>query len=118
MRKASWNKQFRLAFFRILETRCDPRGKPIGPPLVHPDWVLAVALAADGRTLVTGCADRGLRVWKLPAAVTGTVERIRLWLQQHTGQELDAAGAVSLLDAAEWQQCRKRLRDLGGSLAP
>jgi WD40 repeat protein/serine/threonine protein kinase len=93
-------------------------GKPIGPPLVHPDWVLAVALTADGQSLVTGCADSGIRVWKRPTAVPSTAEHIHLWLQELTGQELDASGAVRLLEAAEWQERRERLRALGGQLAP
>ena len=93
-------------------------GKPIGPPCEHPDWVLAVALRADGRSLVTGCADRGIRVWKLPMPVEGSPERIRLWAHVLTGQELDPSGAIRLLDAAEWNERRERLRALGGSPAP
>lgn len=41
-------------------------GRPEGPPLVHPDYVLAVALSDDGRTLLTGCRDGNARIWRVP----------------------------------------------------
>jgi WD40 repeat protein len=87
-------------------------GKSIGPALMHPDWVMAVGLRSDGRSLVTGCADRSIRVWKLPSAAEGTTERLRLWVQEYTGQKLDASGAVNLIDTADWHERRNRLRTL------
>ena len=38
-------------------------GKPRGRPLAHPQAVTAVAISPDGRTLLTGCADRVARLW-------------------------------------------------------
>jgi WD40 repeat protein len=84
--------------------------RAIGPPLAHGDRVIALAFRADGKALVTGCADRTVRVWNLPAPVVGPAEQITLWVQVITGQELDAAGAARLLDAAEWHERRGRLQ--------
>jgi WD40 repeat protein/tRNA A-37 threonylcarbamoyl transferase component Bud32 len=38
-------------------------GKPIGPPLPHQGWVMAVALSADGKTALTGSEDKTARLW-------------------------------------------------------
>ena len=38
-------------------------GQPQGPPLVHPDWVTAVAFSPDGKTMATGCKDKACRLW-------------------------------------------------------
>jgi WD40 repeat protein len=84
--------------------------RAIGPPLAGGDRVIALAFRADGKALVTGCADRTVRVWKLPVPVVGPAEQITLWVQVITGQELDAAGAARLLDAAEWRERRRRLQ--------
>jgi WD40 repeat protein len=40
-------------------------GKQIGPVLVHPDFVGALAFSPDGGTLATGCADGKVRFWKV-----------------------------------------------------
>ncbi len=89
-------------------------GRAIGPPLAHDDFVIALAFRADGKALVTGCADKTVRVWNLPAPARGSSEQITLWIQVITGQELDAAGAARLLDAAEWHERQRRLEVLGG----
>ena len=40
-------------------------GRPLGPPLVHPDGVGAVAISPDGRTILTGTGgqDNKARLW-------------------------------------------------------
>ena len=41
-------------------------------------------------------------------------ERIRLWVQVLTAMDLDEGGTVHVLEAPSWQECRRRLDDLGG----
>ena len=41
-----------------------------------------------------------------------------LWTQIITGQELDAAGAVHLLDADTWRERRQQLQALDGPPIP
>ena len=38
-------------------------GKPVGPPLPHSAPVCLVQFSPDGRTLMTGAADRTVRLW-------------------------------------------------------
>jgi WD40 repeat protein/tRNA A-37 threonylcarbamoyl transferase component Bud32 len=42
-------------------------GKPIGPPVRHPDQVQDAALAPDGNSFLTACSDRKVRWWQIPA---------------------------------------------------
>ncbi|KAG2060529.1 WD40 repeat-like protein [Suillus hirtellus] len=39
----------------------------VGPPLQHEDEVYCAALSADGKVLVTGCADKNAYVWDIHA---------------------------------------------------
>jgi len=43
-------------------------GRPLGPPLTHPDEVQVVAFSPDGKSILTGCQDKTIRLWD---AVTG-----------------------------------------------
>jgi WD40 repeat protein len=38
-------------------------GRPAAAPLMHPDWVFALALSPDGDALLTACRDRMARLW-------------------------------------------------------
>jgi len=78
-----------------------------------------VAFSPDGRTIVTGGGDRSKRtgsasLWPGLVPLRGTPERLVLWVQVLTGQELDDDGVARWLDAPAWQERRRRLDDLGG----
>ena len=51
--------------------------------------------------------------WELPPPVPDEVEQVACWVQVLTGMALDG-DAVHALDAATWQQRRRRLEELGG----
>jgi WD40 repeat protein/serine/threonine protein kinase len=90
-------------------------GKPVCPPVMrHRGAVYAVAVSPDGKTIVSGSVDKTARMWELPAPVQGEVERIAHWVQVLTGMELDENDVFHVLDAAEWQERRQRLEELGG----
>jgi WD40 repeat protein len=79
-------------------------GRPLGPPLWHPGGVRSVALHPDGMSLLTGCEDGNARLWPVTAPEEEDVDRLLLRLQVWTGLELDAGGAVRLLEAREWRR--------------
>src|SRR5205814_1865748 len=45
---------------QLWETRT---GNPLGRPFLHGDWIRPVSFAPDGRTILTGSADRTARLW-------------------------------------------------------
>jgi WD40 repeat protein/serine/threonine protein kinase len=90
-------------------------GKPIGPPLSHDEGVMAVAFSPDGNSMLTGGLDNTARLWAVPAPLTQEPERVQLWVELLTGQQLDDAGEIQLLEPDEWQLRRSRLDDLGGT---
>ena len=89
-------------------------GKPIGPPLHHKDWVVTTAFSRDGNRLITGSSDGTARLWQVPPPVPDEPRRIALWVQVITGMELDANGAIRVLDGAAWHRTRANLDNLGG----
>jgi WD40 repeat protein/tRNA A-37 threonylcarbamoyl transferase component Bud32 len=96
-------------------------GIPVGPPLRHLGLVTAVAFAPDGRSALTGSYDGSTHRWDAPAPLADDAGRARLWVEALTGLRLDATaggtGAVTTLDARDWEQTRRRLNALGGSPA-
>jgi WD40 repeat protein len=92
-----------------------PTRKPLTAPLLHDGPVLAAAFAGDGEQIRTAAEDKALTLWKLPSPMFGTAEQILLRMQVITGMELEPGGTARVLDAAEWQERRRRLVDAGGS---
>ncbi|MHC4538323.1 MAG: protein kinase domain-containing protein [Planctomycetota bacterium] len=89
--------------------------KPIGPPLEHSSWWPHTSFSPDGSEILL--ADRYVTaaVWQAPPGpLEGDYERLVCWVQVVTGMELDPTGGISILDAPEWQQRRRRLQELGG----
>ncbi len=81
----------------------------VGPPLEHPSQLLALHFAPDGRRLLTCCGDGTARLWEVPSPVSGSVERVKLWLEVLTGKELDDSGAARPLQGQELERRRKQL---------
>jgi WD40 repeat protein len=93
--------------------------KPVGPPLLHRGAILALTFPGDGVSLVSASTEENrVRRWPVPTPFLGDRSRIVLWMQVATGLELDPAGGVLVLDAAAWQERRRRLDDLGGPALP
>src|SRR5262249_10195824 len=83
-------------------------GQPLGAPLQHQGSVRAVAFSPDGKTVLTGSEDKTARLWEVQPPLQGEAEWISLWVSVLTGMELDAFGAVHVLDAAAWSERRQR----------
>jgi WD40 repeat protein len=88
----------------------EPRtGQPVGPPLPGVAVFfgtrgeeMAVAFRDEGRTLLTWGGGT-VRPWPVPVPLEGESGRVRLWAEATTGMELDAGGAMRLLDVGVWQ---------------
>src|SRR5262249_49340377 len=79
-------------------------GEPYGPPLRHGHKVMRAFFSADGKHVISASWDRTIRTWKIPTPIEEDLERITLWVQVLTGQELDAHGAVHVLDPDTWRE--------------
>jgi WD40 repeat protein/tRNA A-37 threonylcarbamoyl transferase component Bud32 len=96
-------------------------GKPLGRPIesgeVDPIKAVAFSPNPDDRSVLVAIA-KYVRLHRVPTPLTAEAERITLWVQVATGLELDASGAVGVLDPGKWQQRRQRLEQLGGPPLP
>jgi WD40 repeat protein/serine/threonine protein kinase len=92
-------------------------GKLIGKPILFPSRFPRAVFSPDGTLFAA--SDGSARVFRTPRPVEGAVERITLWTQLLTGQELDADGEIHVLGVEEWQKRRQELHDRwGGPLMP
>jgi WD40 repeat protein len=87
-------------------------GKTIGPA-VGREALHALAFSSDGRKLAVGGMDGRVSVWDVPGPLPGSPERIRLLIELLTGTRLDRQGTRKGLSAAEVEQRRRRLKELG-----
>jgi WD40 repeat protein len=94
--------------------------RSLGPPLEHPGAVKAVAWSSDGHRILTGDATGKAWLWDaVQPVVEGQRERLKLWVEVSTGQELDAdTGRIRVLDFATWDARRRRLAELGVPILP
>jgi WD40 repeat protein len=93
-------------------------GQPLGKPLEHQGPVWAVAFRPDGKRILTGSDDGTAQLWDVPTPMEGEIDRIVLWSQVVTGQELDERGVVRFLDDGTWRRSRQELQRLGGPPPP
>jgi WD40 repeat protein len=93
-------------------------GKALGPPMGHQDRVYAVAFSPDGKTALTASHDGTARFWKVPLPLDGDVQRIKLWVQCLTGEELDEHGVIRRINGETLEERRLRLHKLGGPYDP
>jgi WD40 repeat protein len=89
-------------------------GKPLGPSLRHRKHVHRVAFSPNGRQVLTASMDTTARVWNLPQELNGEVQRLKLWVEVTSGQELADDGSIRWLERPAIQDRRERLTALGG----
>ena len=88
-------------------------GQTLGPPLGR-DSTSQVAFSHDGRKLITAGRHGRITVWNEPAPLEGDSERLRLWIEVHTGLELEHDEAIQELGVDALKQRRRRLDEVGG----
>jgi WD40 repeat protein len=97
--------------------------RPLGPPLLVDGLGSVGAFSPDGKSFLTTLRlfdpiETRTQLWPVPLPIEGKSDRISLWVQILTGTELQADGSMRLLDVGEWQECRRRLQELGGPRLP
>jgi len=97
--------------------------RPLGPPLLVGGAGYLGAFSPDGKSFLTALRafdkiEARTLLWPAPLPIEGKSDRISLWVQILTGTELQADGSMRLLDVGEWQECRRRLQELGGPPLP
>jgi eukaryotic-like serine/threonine-protein kinase len=82
-------------------------GKPIGPAFRHENQVWFVAFSPDGRFVLSGGQERTAYLWKVPSLMNATLEETQNSIQVRTGMQLLNDGALHMMDAVEWNECRR-----------
>ncbi len=59
--------------------------------------------------MLTCCGDGTARLWEVPSPVSGSVARVKLWLEVLTDKELNDSGAAQPLEGQELERRRKQL---------
>jgi WD40 repeat protein len=90
--------------------------KPLGPPLVQRSGIVGAAFTPDGDTFFTTAEDGTTRAWPVPRPVADDPDRITLRLQIRTGLRIDEGQAIEQLTPDAWEECRRRLQDVEGSV--
>ena len=92
-------------------------GKPIGPPLPHPDRPRNIRIRPDGTSIMTGCYDGRMRLWDL-THLTRTPDKI----EALTGLSLNDLGEIRVIEKDEWDRLRQgpdaSPRPVEGAIAP
>jgi serine/threonine protein kinase/WD40 repeat protein len=94
-------------------------GLPLGPPR-RPPGVWGLAFAPDGEAVLVGHGGRNIGYYLVPVQrpVPDDAPRLVLSAQVLTGLELDEGGAIRVLNATAWNDRRRQLDEMGGSLLP
>jgi WD40 repeat protein/tetratricopeptide (TPR) repeat protein len=87
--------------------------RPVGPPLLLRAPVLGLAFSLDGRRILAVDERGDLRAWPVPVPYAGPVERLIRRLPAASGQGLDSAREVSVLDPETWG---RRVSECGGRM--
>jgi WD40 repeat protein len=93
-------------------------GRRVGPAFRHRSGLACAAFSPDGRRFATGSSDQTARLWNTPVPLDGEPENILLRTEVLTGLELDGSEALKVLDAATWQERRRRLEQADRRLLP
>jgi WD40 repeat protein len=88
-------------------------GKSIVLPHLHTASIHAICFSPQGDFIASASWDGTVRIWDPPATpMKGDVEKVVLWSQVVTGQELDDDGTIRFLDRESWEDRRRRLNVL------
>jgi WD40 repeat protein len=84
--------------------------------MTHQGGVEAVAFSPDGKTVITGSANRTARLWQVATtALPDELQRVATWVEVLTGLELDELGSARVVDSTTWLQRREKLKQLGSA---
>jgi hypothetical protein len=79
--------------------------------------VSAVAFSPDGRTVLTGSADKTARLWEVPQPAPNEPARLNAWVHVRTGKTMEK-GVLRQLSQQERIREWQRFQALGGDWQP